>query len=231
MGLNIEYLSFFDQINKIYSFKNKQMVALGSQEMHDPKAALEEYAKQNNYVNFGKTFSVRYLLMERYGLAEYTDLDFNDSADIKIDFSLPLPEEYNETCDIVLDGGTSEHIFDIANVFKNMHDLLRPGGIFIHMSPYTWMEHGFYNFNAKFFHFLDKANNYTPLMEGFYFQHDLDAEISGIQITHINAEKTKIAELINADLTNQFARKNILYLRVSRKDLSAPFVIPYDVYD
>lgn len=231
MGLNIEYLSFFDQIDKVFPLKDKNMVALGSQEMHDQKAVLEKYASQNNYVKFGKTFSVRDLFREKYGLAEYTDMDFNDSADIKIDFGIPLPEKYHGKFDIVLDGGTSEHIFDIANVFKNMHDLLRPEGIFIHMSPYTWMEHGFYNFNAKFFHFLDKANSYMPMVEGFYFQHSNDHNLSGIQISKLHGEQSENFNIISDELNKPACKKNTLYLHVSKKNISDDFRIPYDVYD
>lgn len=229
MGLNIEYLPFFDLIDSLVTFNGKTMAALGSQEMHDPKEMLSAFALKNNYADFARTHSVKSLLKERYGLASYTDYDLNNSADIKIDYGLPLPEKYHESCDILLDGGTSEHIFDLGKVFKNMHNMVNRGGVIIHMSPWSWMEHGYYNFNAKLFHFLDLANNYMPLVEGYYFQPG--TPLAGIRILKIEGKKCGDAARILEETSGSICHNNTLYLHVSQKKSNEPFKIPYDIYD
>jgi hypothetical protein len=44
----------------------------------------------------------------------------------------------------------------------------RPGGTIIHISPLTWFNHGFYNFNPKLFKGLIQANGYEFLVEAFW---------------------------------------------------------------
>src|SRR5579872_364336 len=45
------------------------------------------------------------------GLGTYFDIDVNGRAAIRADFSSPLPQELREQAGVVIDIGTSEHIF------------------------------------------------------------------------------------------------------------------------
>jgi hypothetical protein len=46
--------------------------------------------------------------------------------------------------DVSFNHGTAEHIFNIANVFRVMHDATVEGGLMIHEAPFTgWIDHGF----------------------------------------------------------------------------------------
>jgi hypothetical protein len=47
--------------------------------------------------------------------------------------------------DIVIDGGTSEHVFMIGQSLMNAANAVRPGGKIIQGLPVTWGNHGFYN--------------------------------------------------------------------------------------
>lgn len=52
-------------------------------------------------------------------------------------------------------------MFNQFAVFKNMHDLTRPGGLMLFVLPfYNWLNHGFYNFNPVLFVDLAAANRY-----------------------------------------------------------------------
>jgi hypothetical protein len=65
---------------------------------------------------------------------------------------------------VVINNGTAEHIFNIANVFEQMHDLCQVGGLMFHDVPFTgWVDHGFYNLNPTLFMDVAAANNYTIL--------------------------------------------------------------------
>ena len=64
--------------------------------------------------------------------------------------------------------GTPEHIFDIGQFFRTVHDLTCPGGLMVHVMPFRgWLEHGFYSFNSTFYWDLAAANGYTMLIHGY----------------------------------------------------------------
>lgn len=64
--------------------------------------------------------------------------------------------------DIVANHGTSEHVFDQANVFRLMHDLTTCGGLMIHAvpTPQFGAGHGFYFYDETIFNDLAHANRY-----------------------------------------------------------------------
>lgn len=74
-------------------------------------------------------------------------LDFSDieGAEYIHDLSEPLPNELKGRFDFVYDGGTTEHVFDIAQSFRNVDGMLQDGGIFIScVGTDGWFGHGFY---------------------------------------------------------------------------------------
>ena len=81
-------------------------------------------------------------------------LDLNDQ-------NLSLHRQF----DCVINNGTSEHIFDQANVFRVIHNHTRPGGIMFHWIPCLgWIDHGLYAVQPGFFFDLAKANQYEALL-------------------------------------------------------------------
>ena len=82
-------------------------------------------------------------------------LDFSDyeGADIVFDLnSNELPQEYKGKFDLVIDGGTLEHVFNQYNAINNMNALVKIGGYIYHMLPCAgWGNHSFYNYSPTFF--------------------------------------------------------------------------------
>lgn len=63
--------------------------------------------------------------------------------------------------DISINHGTAEHVFNIAQVFRTMHDWTVDGGLMIHEAPCTgWLDHGFYLLQPTLFYDLAAANGY-----------------------------------------------------------------------
>jgi hypothetical protein len=54
--------------------------------------------------------------------------------------------------DYVLDVGTLEHCFNIAQALVNMASLAKVGGFIFHENPFNWGNHGFYNLSPTLFH-------------------------------------------------------------------------------
>jgi hypothetical protein len=72
-----------------------------------------------------------------------------------------LSEDGRGNFNLVINHGTAEHIFNIANVFRVMHDACAVGGLMIHESPFTgWVDHGFYCLQPTLFWDVAAANGY-----------------------------------------------------------------------
>jgi SAM-dependent methyltransferase len=92
--------------------------------------------------------------------ASITAIDF-DGSPIAQKLDLNQPIDIGQRFDIVHNAGTLEHIFDIAQAFRNVHNLTKPGGMMIHHAPFTgWVDHGFYALQPTLFWDLAEANNY-----------------------------------------------------------------------
>lgn len=85
------------------------------------------------------------------------DLTIADIAPIRgdeviLDLNEPLDAALlAEPFDLVIDGGTAEHCFNIGQALKNMADLVRVGGCVFHINPASMFNHGFYNLNPTLY--------------------------------------------------------------------------------
>jgi hypothetical protein len=91
-------------------------------------------------------------------------IDFNGSpAAWRHDLNDPLPTLGK--FDLVYNHGTAEHIFNIAQVFRTMHDRCINGGLMIHEAPFTgWIDHGFYCLHPTLFYDLAAVNCYEIVL-------------------------------------------------------------------
>lgn len=96
----------------------------------------------------------------------YTDVDINIHADLKLDLSKPLPGHLHGVAAAVVDIGTIEHIFNVAQAFENIVNMIRPDGMVMHISPVSWYNHGFYNFNPLLFEEFYTANDFAAVQSG-----------------------------------------------------------------
>lgn len=62
-----------------------------------------------------------------------------------VDLNQPIPPEYINKFDAVLDPGTIEHCFNIGQAFKNIILALKIGGHAVHTNPMLMVNHGFWN--------------------------------------------------------------------------------------
>jgi hypothetical protein len=73
-----------------------------------------------------------------------------------------ISKKYN----FIFDGGCSEHIFNLPQVYQNFIDLLEVGGIFVGIVPNNNMSgHGFYQFSPEFFIQVFSTNYSMQLMD------------------------------------------------------------------
>lgn len=92
--------------------------------------------------------------------ASWTAVDMGGTERaLKLDLNRPV--DLGRTFDVVLNFGTAEHIFDIAQFFRTMHAVARPGALMIHACPFWgWLDHGFWNIQPTVYVDLAQANSY-----------------------------------------------------------------------
>ena len=86
-------------------------------------------------------------LLGRLGYPTMEAMDFTaqEGAAHVHDLNLPLRAELHGQFDVVVDGGTTEHIFHIGTALDTCHQLLKPGGIMLaFVAADGWFGHGFF---------------------------------------------------------------------------------------
>lgn len=88
----------------------------------------------------------------RLGATSVDSIDVSDfeGATIIADLNRPLPQDLRRRFSVVYDGGTLEHVFDIATALRSCVDLVELGGHYIASSPANnWPGHAFYQFSPE----------------------------------------------------------------------------------
>jgi hypothetical protein len=171
-------------------------------------------------------------MYKNIGITRYVSIDINGHNDaLAFDMNLDLVKDYefNEKFHMVTNFGTTEHICNQANVFKNMHEMCLANGLMIGIVPFQGaLNHGFFNYQPLFFEQIALANNYelnlywTIASPQFYTQNVLPYD----------------QELINC-VRESVKRRHFRYLPyemeeelcyVFRKTVAEPFIQPDQAY-
>jgi len=114
------------------------------------------------------------------GLTDYHAADIDDERSAyTIDLNQPVA--LGRRFDVITNFGTAEHVFNIANVFKTIHDHLEVGGLALHVLPTRGQyNHGFFNIHSTLYRDMARANGYEIVdlvgIPDFGGQHDFMAE-------------------------------------------------------
>lgn len=82
-------------------------------------------------------------------------------TDLNVD---AIPEADRATSSLTMNGGTSEHVFNQYNFFRQFHDVTKVGGLMFHVVPFHLLNnHGLYSYGPGFFHSLATYNDYEIL--------------------------------------------------------------------
>jgi hypothetical protein len=232
MGIAFSFLPFFDSCHRRQALHNP-FLALGSLEIHESEDRIMSFGRENAYHNLLKEKTVRSLFLDRYGIKQYQDLDINERADIKLDLNFPISQELEGIALTILDGGTLEHVFDVRQALTNIHNMVGMGGTIIHISPMTWFNHAFFNFNPKLYQSLIRSNDYELLVEAYclpqikrrYFQKRIDRQV---YVTYDGKEYPEIKKAVESKFYNNYLPADSLYMIAYKKDGDKPFQHPYD---
>jgi hypothetical protein len=132
----------------------KRAIILGRQKLHLSERRMQRFLKVMGKRGIPLTeeeitqedgFTEK--LFTRLGYPKIEAMDFTDmeGAEHIHDLNLPLPKALHGKFDLVIDGGTTEHIFHIGTALDTCHQLLKPGGVVMSfVSCDGWFGHGFF---------------------------------------------------------------------------------------
>lgn len=151
MSINKANINMVEKILKVVSKRPFEMLELGNQKILHEDSPAKPYA----------VVAKGYFVNQR---VNHTSFDINglDGA-ISIDLSSPLPPEYIGRFDVITNFGTTEHIENQFQVFKNIHDACRIDGYMIHSVPEVgfWSGHCPYYYGPEFPALVASHNNYN----------------------------------------------------------------------
>lgn len=110
------------------------------------------------------------------GAEEIQAMDFSDyeGAEILHDLNKPIGDELKEKFTFVLDGGTTEHVFNFPTALANAMEMVAVGGhLVIITGGNNFLGHGFYQFSPELFYRTLNPGN------GFEMKRLIAAEVGG----------------------------------------------------
>jgi hypothetical protein len=158
MGLQLEYINFIDTTTALGGFQRAtglKMCELGNQKIRVSAAQITKAKTGKEYFS---SLGYDHTSIDRNGLDGALPLDLCEPID--------TPELIGQF-DVLTNSGTSEHVEDQYECFKNIHSLVRQNGIFIHLNPKTgsWRRHGLYYYTFDFHRRLASGADYEILQE------------------------------------------------------------------
>lgn len=234
MGLSIGAVQIILELHNLgYLKKSSSVVEIGSQELHLKKNDLKEFfdyaGLQSNLVdtypnidNFPNQprCAAKYFY-QSLGFKEYECIDINAKHNaIKHDLNKPFKDEskFNKF-DLVTDHGACEHVFNIAECYRTMHNLTKPGG-YIFISQGVLKGNGYFLFDRHFIAGIAMANNYKIIFNTYTIATGTETENGTGQEFNIPMSKA-LFNVIN------FGKVENVYLRaVFQKQNEDKFIMP-----
>lgn len=153
-------------------FQNKSILMLGKQVIYHSRQELYVYAKR-----IGATLDYEklkddtihnscdcYSFFYAMGCREVHAMDISEyeGADIIYDLNNDdIPSELLERFDYIIDGGTTEHIFNFTSALHNIARMLTVGGRIFHYIPASGsINHGYYSLSPQVLEDFYKSNGF-----------------------------------------------------------------------
>jgi len=169
MGLGIDDLRFILSAQSL-GFSGKRICTLGRQTFYGGQSeinrVLKDYGKPVVTLPPNRPQHFAEDVLEQLDF-DTVSLDFSDYEDAKIlhDMNCPIPDSLQEQFDLVIDGGTLEHVFNYPIALENAMRMIRIGGHIMLITPANnQCGHGFYQFSPElFFRIFSPANGFELL--------------------------------------------------------------------
>jgi SAM-dependent methyltransferase len=142
------------------------ILTIGHQQLYLSQKQISQLA-----MRYGLNIDTSAVLREEYvdtffemflGAKIVMSLDYSDyqDSDIIHDMNYPIDPSYHEKFDVVIDGGSLEHIFNFPVAVGNCMNMVKNGGsVFIFTAANNHTGHGFYQFSPELFFRIFQPEN------------------------------------------------------------------------
>lgn len=145
-------------LKQLKPYLKGEVLSLGYPDLMATASQIEELFgyKPTKFTEAHKWHKTKEPLPETFELFEFlgvklTVVDFTKDRGMERIADLNHPQDLGEY-DVVIDPGTIEHCFNIGQAFINAACAVKEGGLIMHLSPMTMLNHGFYNLNPTLYH-------------------------------------------------------------------------------
>ena len=142
----------------------------------DSEKIIRWHGRQNILTKIYDTYGI----FEAIG-CELVIADVKEIRGGELVLDLNFAVEHEVKYDLVYDGGTIEHCFNIGQAMQNMTYLTKVGGYILHVNPLNMINHGFYNLSPTFY--------YDYYIQNFHALCDLRTLKNGVLSDNINPTK------------------------------------------
>ena len=162
MGIRIIDINFL--LLKLKKKKYKNILILGYQDIYFNHDYLNFLKKRYFYNKYDDKFDInnnngQIDCLELFKLLsdkiDIMDVSSYEGANLVYDLSSnfeELPKDYRDKYELILDWGTSEHVFNIVNCYLNINAMLASGGEYVCLTPMNSMpDHGYYQISPNFY--------------------------------------------------------------------------------
>jgi hypothetical protein len=213
--LSNSFLSADESLAELYGLFGRKPVYLGAQQTTSMVDGQERQAATAPASQpFWESLGFSYNAVEYGGHLGVTSLDLNRDS---------VPFSLRSSYDLVVNGGTTEHVVNQDNAFRVIHDLTKVGGVMMHEVPAGGMlTHGVVSYNPQFFWLLCRDNKYEVI--DLTVAHAIDAPVSN-DVVQSNARYARSLYAIQSCLSVPI----FVITAILRKSSRAAFVTPLDV--
>jgi len=118
---------------------------------------IEDFDHNFNNRSHADLFFKYYLGVKKLSIIDFSDYE---GADIIHDMNYPISPDLEQSYDVVVDGGTLEHIFNFPTAVTNCMKMLKEGGsLFLFSMANNQCGHGFYQFSPELFYRIFQKEN------------------------------------------------------------------------
>jgi hypothetical protein len=194
MGIDKDVAKFLLSAREREAVNFRKSLTLGSQQFQLFNHDYAHLAATFNLKDFTRiTTSTEFLRF--LGAEEISAMDFSDyeGAAILHDLNKPISDELKGKFTFVLDGGTTEHVFNFPTALANAMEMVETGGhLMIITGGNNFLGHGFYQFSPELFYRALSREN------GFEVKRLIAAEVGGrwFEVADPQTVKSRV-ELIN----------------------------------
>jgi len=175
MGINVNTLKALSLLSDEKKFNKQSVITLGRQNICFSARQLRSVFQHTNLLTSeqckkiaSSTFADS--LFQELGFSVIHSMDYSDfeGAQLLHDLNKPIDDIHRNSYDLVIDGGTLEHVFNFPEAVNTCMKLVKKDGHLIIVTPANnLLGHGFYQFSPELFYGIFSNQNGFDIVQVF----------------------------------------------------------------